>query len=111
MSLTLVGLALLMGLVTYPSRAVPLLTPGLQRLPRWGRDYLRLVGPAILAALAAVNVGLVTDAAGRPTFQVGVGWLAVVVAVALVAWRRNLLLGLVCGVLVTALLRAAGLAA
>lgn len=111
MSLTLVRLAVLMGLVTYPSRALPLVLPGLDRLPRLGRDYLRLVGPAILAALAAVNVAVATDAAGRPAFQVGVGWLAVAVAVTLVAWRRNLLLGLVCGVAVTAILRGAGLAA
>ena len=32
-SIELVGLAVLMGLVTYPSRALPLLAPGIERLP------------------------------------------------------------------------------
>ena len=46
MSIELVGLALLMGLVTYPSRALPLLAPGIERLPAAAIEYLRLVGPA-----------------------------------------------------------------
>ena len=54
MSTDLILLALLMGAVTYPSRALPLLAPGIERLPSWALDYLQLVGPAVLAALAAV---------------------------------------------------------
>ncbi len=54
MSTSLVVLAVLMFAVTYPTRALGLLTPGLDRLPRWAFDYLQLVGPAVLAALAAV---------------------------------------------------------
>ena len=50
-----------MFLVTYPTRALGLLTPGLERLPRPALDYLQLVGPAVLAALAAVCVMVVTD--------------------------------------------------
>jgi branched-subunit amino acid transport protein len=112
MSVDLVGLAILMGLATYPSRALPLLAPGIERLPRWALDYLRLVGPAILAALAAVNVTVVTDGAlGAPRFHLGVEWLAVLACLAIVAWRRNLLLGLIVAVGLVAVARAAGLAA
>jgi len=53
MSNELVLLALLMGAVTYPSRAVPMLMPGIERLPARALLYLRLVGPAVLASIAA----------------------------------------------------------
>jgi branched-subunit amino acid transport protein len=63
--------------VTYPTRAVGLLTPSMERLPQRALDYLQLVGPAILAALAAVNVMVVTDDAGATSFHVGIEWVAV----------------------------------
>jgi len=103
----LVLLAVLMAAVTYPSRAVPLLAPGIERLPRWALDYLQLVGPAVLAALAAVNVMVVT-VNDQPAFHVGVEWLAVIASIALMAWRRNLFLGLAAGVLLVAAARALG---
>ena len=106
MNLGLVGLALLMAAVTYPSRAVPLLAPGIERLPPVVLAYLRLVGPAILAALAATNTVLLIDSAGRPSFHVGIEWLAVGVGVALVAWRHNLLLGIAAAVAIAAVFRA-----
>ena len=109
MNLGLVALAALMGAVTYPSRAIPLLAPGIERLPAGIRLYLRLVGPAVLAALAVVNV-MVVSVSGRPAFHVGVEWLAVAVSVVLVAWRRNLFLGLLVGVALVAAARAIGLA-
>jgi branched-subunit amino acid transport protein len=109
MSVTLVALAVLMGAVTYPSRAVPLLTPGIERLPAGVRLYLRLVGPAVLAALAAANA-MVASEAGHPVFHIGIEWLAVAASVVLVAWRRNLFAGLLLGVVLTALARATGLA-
>jgi branched-subunit amino acid transport protein len=108
MSVTLVGLAILMGAVTYPSRALPLLAPGFQRLPPRVLEYLRLVGPAVLAALAAVNATIVLDAARHASFHVGVEWLAVAVSVIGVLWRRNLLVGLVAAVVLVAALRGAG---
>lgn len=111
MSIELVGLALLMGLVTFPSRALPLLAPGIERLPAAALEYLRLVGPAVLAALAAVNVMVVTNDSGTPGFHVGIEWAAVVVCAGLTAWRRNLLLGLIGGVALAAAGRALGLAA
>ena len=109
MSLDLVPLALLMAAVTYPSRAVPLLVPGIERLPAWARTYLRLVGPAVLAALAAVNAAVVSSG-GRQSISVGITWLAVAVCVALMYWRRNLFVGLAAAVILVALARQLGLA-
>jgi len=110
MSTALVPLALLMGLVTYPFRAVPLLAPGFERLPERARLYLRLVGPSVLAALAAVNTMVVKSEAGTPAFRIGWEWLAVGLCIAIVGWRRNLLVGLVVAAGSIALLRATGLA-
>ena len=110
MSTNLVLLAVLMFAATYPSRAIGLLTPGLDRLPKVAIEYLQLVGPAVLAALAAVSVMVVvTD--DRPSFHIGVEWIAVVACLAIVARRRNLLLGLVAAVAIVAIARAMGLAA
>lgn len=106
----LVVLTALMWLVTYPSRAVALLTPGIERLPRPILDYLQLVGPAILAALAVVNVAVVLDAANRPVFHVGVEWLAVIACAAITVRLRNLLLGLVAAIAIMTVARLAGLA-
>jgi branched-subunit amino acid transport protein len=100
-----------MGLVTYPSRALPLLAPGIERLPPIVLEYLRLVGPAVLAALAAVNSMVIVDAAGDPAFHVGIEWLAVGISAALTFWRRNLFIGLVGAVVLVAVARALGLAA
>jgi branched-subunit amino acid transport protein len=110
MSVVLVPLAILMGLVTYPSRALPLLVPGMNRLPARVQLYLRLVGPSVLAALAAVNVMVSLDADRHATFHVGLEWVAVGLCVAVVAWRKNLFLGLVVAVVLVAAARAAGYA-
>ncbi len=56
LSTNLVWLALLMAAVTYPARAIPLLVPGMRRLPSALLTYLQLVGPAVLASLAAVSL-------------------------------------------------------
>lgn len=111
MSVEFLGLAVLMGLATYPSRALPMLAPGIERLPAIALEYLRLVGPAVLAALAAVNVMVVVDPTGSPAFHIGIEWVAVVICGAVTAWRRNLLIGLVAGVALVAVARAAGIAA
>ena len=96
MSTVLVPLAILMGLATYPSRAIPLLAPGMQRLPARVRLYLRLVGPAVLAALAAVNTMVVIDDGAPPELprrrRVARGRPC---ASRSSRWRRSLLLGLV----------------
>ncbi|HXI81958.1 MAG TPA: AzlD domain-containing protein [Verrucomicrobiae bacterium] len=109
MSTDLVPLAFLMFLVTYPSRAVGLLSPGTERLPRRALDYLQLVGPAVLAALAAVSI-MVATVGGRPVFTVGLPWLSVAASLALVAWRRNLFIGIAAAVAIAIVGRAAGLA-
>jgi branched-subunit amino acid transport protein len=105
-SLQLILLALLMGAVTYPSRALPLLAPGMERLPPTVLAYLRLVGPAVLATLAAVSVMVMLDEGRQATFHIGVEWVAVGACVGLVAWRRNLLAGIVAAALIVAVVRA-----
>lgn len=109
MSLELVVLAALMGAVTYPARALPLVAPGLERLPPRAYEYLRLIGPAVLAALAAANVAVALDAARRPSLAIGIEWVAVGVGVALVAWRRNLFAGLLAAAALAATARLLGL--
>ena len=111
MTIGLIPLAILMFAVTYPSRALGLLAPGLDRLPRRAFDYLKLVGPAVLAALAAVNVMVAPDDAGAPHLHIGIEWVAVIACLAVVAWRRNLLLGLLTAVAIVVVARGLGLAA
>lgn len=106
---SLAVLAVLMWAVTYPWRAAPMLVAGIERLPGWALDYLRLVGPAVLAALAAVNVLVASAADGSRQLHAGIETVAVLVCVALVIWRRTLLPGLLAAVLLVALARAAGL--
>ena len=107
----LIVLAILMFSVTYPVRAIGLLSPGLDRLPKIAFEYLQLVGPAVLAALAFVTVMVVVDDNGRPGFHIGIEWVAVSVCLALVARTRNLFLGLVAAVAIVAFARATGVAA
>jgi len=110
MSAELVPLALFMGLATYPFRAVPLLLPGFERVPARLRLYLRLVGPSVLAALAAVNTMVALDAARRPTFHIGPEWFAVGLCILVLAVRKSLLIGLLLAAGSIALLRALGVA-
>lgn len=110
MSTDLVWLALLMAAVTYPARAIALLVPQVRSLPPVVLDYLRLVGPAVLASLAGVTVAVREGPDGRPHLYLGPEWIAVAVCVAIVIWRRNLLLGLVAAAGLIAVLRAAGIA-
>ena len=111
MSTELVLLAVLMFGASYPTRALGLLWPGIDRLPKIALDYLQLVGPAVLAALAAVNVMVVVEGDAAPAFHVGIEWVAVLACLAVTAWRRNLLLGLVLAVAIVAIARAIGVAA
>jgi branched-subunit amino acid transport protein len=108
-SADLVVLALLMMAVTYPSRALPLLAPGIERLPPRALLYLRLVGPAVLASIAATQTLVRTEETGVRYVALSVDILGVALCIAIVAWRRNLFLGLVGGVALVALLRFAGL--
>ena len=105
----LVLLAVLMGAVTYPSRALPILAPGIERLPTRALLYLRLVGPAVLASIAAAETLVEGDATSGYRLVFGVEIVGVVLCMALVAWRKNLFLGLVAGVGLVAVLRLAGI--
>lgn len=110
----LVPLAVLMALATYPSRAIPLLVSHFGRLPPPALAYLRLVGPAVLGALAAVNTVVVvatTPEGGRlPSLHVGIEWVAVVACLLIVVRWKNLLAGIAVAVALVAGLRLAGLA-
>jgi branched-subunit amino acid transport protein len=108
-SVALVPLAFLMWAVTYPSRALPMLAPGIERLPSWAVTYLRLAGPAALAALAAVNCLLTADK--PPHLLVGVEPVAVGICVLVVARTRLLLPGVAAAVAVVAVVRALGMGA
>jgi branched-subunit amino acid transport protein len=108
MSTDLVPLAVVMWAVTYPSRAVGLLAPGIDRLPRAALDYLQLVGPAVLGAIATVNT--LFPIPGSTSVSVGIAWLAVAACIGIVAWRRSLFLGLLGAVLIAVAGRAAGFA-
>ena len=110
MSTDLVLLAVLMAAVTYPSRALPLLSPGIERLPAKALLYLRLVGPAVLASLAAANTLVVGGQDGPRSIQVGIEAVGVVACIVIVAWRRNLSLGLLAAVAIVAGARLAGIA-
>lgn len=108
MSTDLIPLAVLMFLVTYPSRAVGLLTPGLERLPKVAFDYLQLVGPAVLAALAATSVMVVVNDDDVPSFHIGIEWVAVLACLGLVARKRSLFVGLLVAVAIVAIARGLG---
>ena len=80
----------------------------MDRLPRIALDYLQLVGPAVLTAIAAVGVLVLVDPSGVPTIHVGVEALAVIACLGVVAWRKNLLLGLLVAVVIVTVARALG---
>ncbi len=107
MSTDLVPLAFLMFAVTYPSRAIGMLNPAIDRIPRSALAYLQLVGPAVLAALAAVNV-MVATVEDRSFFVVELPWLSVLACIAMVKWRRSLFLGLIAAVAIAIAGRTAG---
>jgi branched-subunit amino acid transport protein len=109
MSAEYVPLAIIMFAFTYPSRAVGLLAPAIDRLPRRALDYLQLVGPAVLAALAAVDI-MVGVENGESYFTIGLPWVSVAACITLVWWRKNLFLGLAAAVLIAIVGRALGFA-
>jgi branched-subunit amino acid transport protein len=88
------------ALVTYLVRAFAFRVAMPSTLPRSLARYLDALPAAIIAALAGPAV-LVPE--GRATR--GPELAAAVVVIAVVAWRRNLLVGVLAGVAVVALLR------
>jgi branched chain amino acid efflux pump len=92
------------GIVTYLTRALPLAVTMPGSAPGRLRRYLDALPTAIIAALAGAGIA-VPDA--QPTG--GAEILAALVALAVAAWRRNLLFAVIAGVAAVAALRAAGL--
>ena len=92
------------GVVTYLTRVLPLAVTTGGSAPPQLRRYLDALPIAIIAALAGAGIA-VPDA--QPTGGAEVA--AALVALAVAAWRRNLLFAVIAGVLVVAGLRAIGL--
>jgi branched-subunit amino acid transport protein len=97
----LVPLAILGGIGTYVARALPMLVPGIDRLPPAVLEYLRLIGPAVLGAIAAASVFVKGGA-----FTVGPEVVAVLAGAAVGRWRGSLLIGMVVSVITVLALRA-----
>lgn len=89
------------GIATYATRALPLLIH--LPLPERGpvRRYLDALPTSIIAALAGAAI-----IAPEQRLAIGPELPASAVVIAVVAWRRNLLLGVLCGVVAVGLLRA-----
>jgi len=100
-STDLVPLAILGGIGTYAARALPMLVPGIDRLPPAVLEYLRLIGPAVLGAIAAASVFVKGGA-----FTVGPEVVAVLAGAAVGRWRGSLLIGMVVSVIMVLALRA-----
>ena len=92
------------GIATYATRALPLIVTVRGSVSPALRRYLDALPIAVIAALAGAGVA-VPD--GAPTG--GAEVVAGAAAVAIARWRKNLLLAVIGGVIVAALLRAAGL--
>ena len=89
MSTNLVVLAVLMFAVTYPTRALGLLTPGLDRLPTLGVRLPPARRPGRPGGAGGGRVMVRTDERGATSFHIGIEWVAVLTCLAIVAWRRN----------------------
>ena len=92
------------GAVTYLTRVLPLVLTVPGSAPARVRRYLDALPTAIIAALAGAGIAM-PDA--QPTG--GAEVLAALVALAVAAWRRNLLFAVIAGVAAVAALRAVGL--
>jgi branched-subunit amino acid transport protein len=92
------------GIVTYLTRSLPLAATLRGGAPAGVRRYLDALPIAIIAALAGAGIA-VPD--GQPTGGAEIG--AALAALAVAAWRRNLLFAVIAGVAAVAALRALGL--
>ena len=92
------------GIVTYVTRALPLVVTTSGTAPAPLRRYLDALPMAIIAALAGAGIA-VPD--GQPTGGAEVA--AALVALAVAVWRKNLLFAVIAGVVTVAALRATGL--
>lgn len=92
------------GIATYLTRVLPLVITTGGTAPAQLRRYLDALPIAIIAALAGAGIA-VPDAQATGGAEIG----AALVALAVAAWRRNLLFAVIAGVLVVSGLRAVGL--
>jgi branched-subunit amino acid transport protein len=92
------------GIATYATRVLPLVVTLRGTTPDAVRRYLDALPVAVIAALAGAGIA-VPD--GKPTG--GAEIVGAVVAIALAAWQRNLLVAVIGAVVAVAALRAAGL--
>jgi branched-subunit amino acid transport protein len=92
------------GIATYLTRVLPLAVTRQAQVPGPVRRYLDALPTAIIAALAGAAV-----IAPRDTLTTGPEPVAAALVVLLAAWRRNLLLAVLAGVIGIAALRAFGL--
>lgn len=84
---------LVVGILTYSARAVPILFLADRTLPRPVERALRYVGPAVLSALV---VTLIADGEGMSGVELA-EWIALLVAIVVTAVTRNLIAALVAG--------------
>jgi branched-subunit amino acid transport protein len=92
------------GLATYLTRVLPLAVSSRRPMPPALARYLDALPIAIIAAL--IGPGVVTPGG---VLTRGAEPVAALVVAVVVWWRRNLLMGVVIGMVCVALLRAAGL--
>jgi len=92
------------GIATYLTRSLPIAAILRGSAPPGVRRYLDALPIAIIAALAGAGIA-VPDA--QPTGGAEIG--AALAALAIAAWRRNLLFAVIAGVAAVAALRAIGL--
>lgn len=102
--MTFWAIAVASGIATYLTRSLPLAVTLRGSAPAWLRRYLDALPIAIIAALAGAGIA-VPDA--QPTGGAEIG--AALAALAVAAWRRNLLFAVIAGVVAVAALRAVGL--
>jgi branched-subunit amino acid transport protein len=84
---------MVVGILTYSARAVPILFLADRTLPRPVERALRYVGPAVLSARV---ITLIADGAGMSGVDLE-EWAALVVAITVTAVTRNLIAALVAG--------------
>lgn len=92
------------GIATYLTRALPLVVTLRGGMPDALRRYLDALPIAVIAALAGAGIA-VPD--GMPTGGAEIG--GAIAAIAIGAWRKNLLFAVLAGVVAVAGLRALGL--
>lgn len=92
------------GLVTYLTRALPLVVTVRGTMPVLLRRYLDALPIAVIAALAGAGIAMPDQAATG-----GAEVVAAAMVTALAIWRKNLLFAVLGGVAVVAALRALGL--